>query len=681
MDNTRNYILDRLKSRTVSVEEFNFDALQAPPLAMFLTPADIQEITSIALSLKLSARPDERYKLIDQVMNRRGMIRFLSGTNRASYRHPEFPNILFKVATDAVGIKDNPAEFYNQQFLKPFVPKMFEVSPGGAVAIEEKVEPITSREEFLSVADDIFELITEWLVGEYVLADFGTKFFMNYGIRKGFGCVILDFPYVYKLDGNKLFCNKPDHSSPTGKCEGIIDYDAGYNFLRCTKCGATYKAKELERKIKNNEIISSIEGESKMNIIIKGGSKELKERKMNTVLGDNPNFKEAVSYVGNVMGETMTRESVTETYDKETDTAIRVRTSRSVKIVAEEPLPVPEVIEYPVVKPVVPVVTKVEEPEPEETPTPVIAIPVVKSEKTNEPNVKVEPAENVAEEEVEEKRLSVNGVSSRATASMSPVEFDDSLKEEDYEPTTVVTSPVKDIEICINKIFSSLGMIDIDVVKDDIIERLFLAIVSVLPNNEKSLAMLISAAKDIIDADGVDCTVDPDTIKDVESICNGLGINTVSCDNEGEPDCNTDEDEDEYCCKDTCEEERSFVSLTKILENNNISFVELLTGRIMNLSDIFPSAEPQKIIALFDSNDNCIVTDKGSMLAVDVVDDALVQDISLVSTEYLDSLEDFVEAAKSISESEEADTTEEDSPEADVAAEIGVMSGDTKLEV
>ena len=238
MNNDRSYILDRLKSRTVSVAEFNFDTLQAPPLSMFLTPQDIQDLTDIAMSLRLSGKPDVKYKMIDQILRCRGLVKFLAGTNRVVYRHPEFPDILFKIASDAVGINDNPAEFKNQMLLKPFVPKIFEVSPHGTVALTERVVPITSREEFLSVADDVFELITGYLLNAgYVLADFGSKFFMNYGIRKGFGVVLLDYPYLYKLDGNKLFCNKPDPKSPTGKCEGVIDYDSGYNFLHCTKCG------------------------------------------------------------------------------------------------------------------------------------------------------------------------------------------------------------------------------------------------------------------------------------------------------------------------------------------------------------------------------------------------------------------------------------------------------------
>ena len=82
----------------------------------------------------------------------------------------------------------------------------------------------------------------------------------------------------------------------------------------------------------------------------------------------------------------------------------------------------------------------------------------------------------------------------------------------------------------------------------------------------------------------------------------------------------------------------------------------------MDLADIFPNTGSQKIIALFDSNDSCIVTDKGSMLAIDVVDDTLVQDMTLVSTEYLDNVERLAEyASESVQEvstvSDTVDTT------------------------
>ena len=68
MDNTRNYILTRLKSRRTSIDEFNFDSLVAPPLYMFLSPYDIQQIHSIARSLKLSAKPEVRYEEINELI-------------------------------------------------------------------------------------------------------------------------------------------------------------------------------------------------------------------------------------------------------------------------------------------------------------------------------------------------------------------------------------------------------------------------------------------------------------------------------------------------------------------------------------------------------------------------------------------------------------------------------------
>ena len=57
---------------------------------------------------------------IDEIMHFRGFSRFAGGTNRLVYTHPMAPNAVFKVAIDSVGIHDNPAEFKNQHFLKPY---------------------------------------------------------------------------------------------------------------------------------------------------------------------------------------------------------------------------------------------------------------------------------------------------------------------------------------------------------------------------------------------------------------------------------------------------------------------------------------------------------------------------------------------------------------------------------
>ena len=283
----RNYIIDRLTSKRTSIEEFEYDRLTAPPLSSMLSPYDIAELNRVAKSIKLSSKPKEKLYIIDQIMRRRGFEKFIGGTNRISYRPVEDNRFLVKIAIDAVGLNDNPAEFRNQYIFKPFVTKVFEISPCGTVGVFERVNPITSREEFLSVAKDIFEVINTWFVGEYVLADIGTKFFMNWGIRKNFGPVLLDFPYVYKLDGNKLFCAAPDPSSPTGRCEGVIDYDNGFNFLYCTKCGARYKAKELAEKITNKALIMREKGDTNMKIKVTGGRRNISET---ITVGENGNI-------------------------------------------------------------------------------------------------------------------------------------------------------------------------------------------------------------------------------------------------------------------------------------------------------------------------------------------------------------------------------------------------------
>ncbi len=177
-------ILEALYSKHKSPLEFNFDMLTAPPLLSLLSAYDIMELNRIARSIKLSGKIDEKYRLIDNIMNARGFVKLHAGTNRVVYRFLEDQRFVVKVAIDKVGLGDNPAEFNNQFLLKPFVTKVFEVSPCGTVGLFERVDAIMSREEFLSVADDIFNLITKVFVGKYVLEDFGSWYFMNYGVRR-----------------------------------------------------------------------------------------------------------------------------------------------------------------------------------------------------------------------------------------------------------------------------------------------------------------------------------------------------------------------------------------------------------------------------------------------------------------------------------------------------------------
>lgn len=263
-------VLQSLYTKRKSPLEFNFDMLTAPPLLALLTPQDINDLNRIARSVKLAGKIDEKYRLIDQIMTNRGFVKLHAGTNRVVYRFIEDQRFVIKVAVDRVGLGDNPAEYKNQFLLKPFVTKVFEVSPCGTVGLFERVDAIMSREEFLSVADDIFNLITKFFVGKYVLEDFGSHYFMNWAIRKNYGPVLLDFPYVYELDGNKLYCNaKPIPGRRDIVCGGEIDYDDGFNNLICTKCGRPYQARDLKKAEENKLII--VGGKKTMRVQIKIG--------------------------------------------------------------------------------------------------------------------------------------------------------------------------------------------------------------------------------------------------------------------------------------------------------------------------------------------------------------------------------------------------------------------------
>ena len=222
-----------------------------------LSMEDIMQLNQIAKSKKLSSKPAEKLNMIKDIMWRRGFKRLSSGTNRICFKFTEDQSFIVKVAYDSVGLSDNLNELYNQELIKPFCTKVFDVTPCGTVGMFERVRPIRNREEFQSIAYDVFDIIVNEFVGKYVLADIGTKFFMNWGVRQGMFPVILDFPYIYELDGARIHCNRPDPSAPYGFCGGDIDYDEGFNHLVCTKCGKTFLASDLKlaAEKKSNDLI------------------------------------------------------------------------------------------------------------------------------------------------------------------------------------------------------------------------------------------------------------------------------------------------------------------------------------------------------------------------------------------------------------------------------------------
>lgn len=256
--------------------DFCYENLSAPPLSQMLSDYDIDQLRQTAMSVSLSGDINTKYRIMDSIMKSRNFRRLAAGTNRIVYRHLEYSNIVIKIAVDQEGIKNNPDEFMNQRLIKPFCCKVFEVSPCGTVGVFERVDRITSRYEFVSIAEDIFDMISNKLVGKYVLEDIGTKFMYNWGIRRGFGPVLLDFPYVYELDGSKIYCTtKLDNGTI---CGGEIDYDNGFNFLVCKKCGCIHRARDLSKPKKESGLFihAKKKGDIKMKIAYKRGDEVIK---------------------------------------------------------------------------------------------------------------------------------------------------------------------------------------------------------------------------------------------------------------------------------------------------------------------------------------------------------------------------------------------------------------------
>lgn len=269
-----NAILNMMYRGTTTIENFNWDAMTTVPILYLMTPQDIDYIKNLILSPRYSGNNKYKMEKIDEVMHYRGFTRFAGGTNRLVYVHPLAPNAVFKVAIDSVGINDNPAEFRNQNFLKPYCCKVFECTPCGTIASFEKVDRITTFEEFYTIADDYYYIIVNVILGKYVMDDIGIDYFMNVGIRVGCYPVLLDFPYLFELDGRKLeCCNVLDDGRV---CGGEIDYDAGFNKLVCKKCGRVYRARDLAKPPKEGGVLLRQKGGRRMKLEITRGGKVIK---------------------------------------------------------------------------------------------------------------------------------------------------------------------------------------------------------------------------------------------------------------------------------------------------------------------------------------------------------------------------------------------------------------------
>lgn len=244
----QDFTMDKLKELSLQNIE-KFDSMTHVPLSSYIRYEDIVAIHTLFSHPKFLNKPKkEKFNICAEILADRDLVMFHSGTNRLLFRHRYDNSFVLKVGVDKVGFSDNRQEYINQHILKPYVPRIYEVTPCGTFQMSEMVTPILTVDQFYNVASDIYDVLNLVFLGKYVMEDIGTDFFMNWGIRPGFGPVLLDFPYVYIADPSKFKCNAINKLSKN-RCNGDLRYDDGYNTIICSHCGKRYAAKELGRPI------------------------------------------------------------------------------------------------------------------------------------------------------------------------------------------------------------------------------------------------------------------------------------------------------------------------------------------------------------------------------------------------------------------------------------------------
>lgn len=243
------------KNGEINFPEFDYGGLKRPPIHSYLPFNVINQIKNLVHDPKLMARPSQKYKLMNDILRPIGFRHLASGTNRRTFYSIFDEGIVLKIALDSVGEEANLREFQTQYFIQPFCAKTFDVLPDGLIALSERVEPM-KEEDYKNIwSSDIFDFIFQILNRGYIMEDVGGNFFKNWGVRFGFGPVILDYPYIYEIDWHKLKCSKKDPIT-NDKCLGDLDYDysRGMSEIICTKCGARYSAKYLAKLVNVTEI-------------------------------------------------------------------------------------------------------------------------------------------------------------------------------------------------------------------------------------------------------------------------------------------------------------------------------------------------------------------------------------------------------------------------------------------
>ena len=248
-----------------------FDDLQGPMVEDLFDAETIKSIKMTVTNPKIKFFKD-KFRILAGILNPLGYILAHAGTNRVVFQ-PQFDDsFVVKIGLDIAGRTNNPNEIVNQKYLKPFVCKCFDTTDDGVIGTFERVVPIENLYQLWSVREDIFDIMRA-ITKRFIIDDFGTEAFKNWGVRKGFGPVLLDYADMYILDKDTAYCRKPIDWHSTAVCGGELGYTPGYNKIMCKKCGGIGKAKQYKGKEKLSVYVPSRGIDMGIKCIIKVGGK------------------------------------------------------------------------------------------------------------------------------------------------------------------------------------------------------------------------------------------------------------------------------------------------------------------------------------------------------------------------------------------------------------------------
>lgn len=228
-----------------------------PPIQYYIPPQVINTLYQISYDCKLANNPQKRFNMQNEILEPYGFKPLASGTSRRAFYCIYDPEIIIKLGSDMIGRSDNLSESILQKILMPFCPKILDVDPTGSIMLAERVETMTEK-DYKEWIKEIFMFIESYYQLGYLFEDIGLYSFKNWGIRLGFGPVLLDFPYLYQIDWKKMKCDRIDPTTHK-KCGGTIgyNYESVLSEIICHRCHVRYSAQYLSKPI-NGEMMESL---------------------------------------------------------------------------------------------------------------------------------------------------------------------------------------------------------------------------------------------------------------------------------------------------------------------------------------------------------------------------------------------------------------------------------------